>query len=322
MTFFYGLYLYVIPILGFLIKSGQNIFDIISGTRWVIQFSIVANFILATAQTVFQVRWLYSAGFGEGLYSSDGVQRATGTFSSAAGFGIYISIVFFYLISLRIQNKTENLYIFWVLFALMVVMSGSRTIIFNLSFTLVSFMFFTNSKIYRNAILFKILPILVVVTFISVMTEISDVARSGVDRFLMANSIDPPLGRLWKQILIPLDEMNFVGSGLSTRALGSVLNSDSRITFSSWIEFDNLRIVTEAGIIFLILIWVTKILIVGNSLHFISNSSGEFRAISFLLLVTYLPYLIFGQAFGQTSIASGTFFLAYLTFRSGERRNE
>lgn len=321
-TFLYGLYLYVIPILGLLIKSKHNLFEIITGTTPLIKISIWVNFSLVAAQTVFQISSLYSAGFGEGLYSAGGIQRATGSFSSAAGYGIYISVIFFYLVSLRIIAKEKNLNIYWMLFLFMVIMSGSRTIIFNLLFAIIVFIFFNRRNNHIKSMFRNIFTSAIIVFVITFMTDISHVASAGISRFIGANSVNPPFSRLWQQISINLNDLQLFGSGLSTHALGSVININSRVTFSNWIEFDNQRVAVEAGLFFLVLILITKILFLRNSVLLYSEYSDYNKPIRLLLLVTYSPFLFFGQVNGQASIASGTFYLVYLSFRSGMRKNE
>lgn len=312
-TFFYGLYLYVIPLIGLICSSAVNTGQVIKAFRKILLISILINLCVALLQTVFKVTELYSAGFGVGLYSTGGVQRATGTFSSAAGFAIYMSVCFALMLSLDSMNPGSIPQFHWIALLVMLGLSGSRTTVLNFAFV---FLFLVllgarakelKSKVVR--LLLLAIPSIGVVAFIP---DSRNVVNAGINRFIEANKVDPPLQRIVNQLWVREWDWNPIGSGLGSRSLGSVINVDIRVTFSKWIEFDNARILSEAGWVLFLMILLVKIMIIVRGIQYRKIQEKRYRSVGLALLLSCLPWVISGQIFGQASVASGTFLMVYL----------
>lgn len=312
-NFFYGLYLYVIPLIGVAMSETIDLRLILLNYFLILRIALPINFLVCVLQTVFNFAPLYSAGFGTGLYSSNGIQRATGTFSSSVGFSLFLSLSLIILIGLQLLDLKVVPIHMWLIILFLVLVSGSRTTIFNVGYLLVLTYFMKGIKlhVYSKRIFSRVfwgLLLLFSVTF----PLVSSVYYAGLYRFTSANEIDPPISRLLFQLSLENHEFRLFGEGLGTRALGSVNNSDRRILFAEWIEFDNARILVEAGVIFLVLIWFAKILFVFNVINARTKLSRGERTFLNVGLVGLMPYLLFAQIFGQATLSGGVFLLMYL----------
>lgn len=312
-TFFYGLYLYVIPLVGLISTGALDTGQIIKAFRKILLISIPINLLVVLLQTVFKFTILYSAGFGAGLYSTEGVQRATGTFSSPAGFAIYMSVCLALMLSLEALNRKSIPQAHWIALLVMLGLSGSRTIVFNFAFVLLFLVIFgTRAKEVSSKLGRLFLLAVSSVGIVVLLPGTRNVLNAGINRFTEANRVDPPLTRIINQLWVKDWDWNPVGSGLGSRSLGSVVNVDIRVTISKWIEFDNARILAEAGSILFIAMLLVKILIILRGIQNRKIVGKRYRGIHLTLLLSCLPWIIFGQIFGQASIASGTFLIAYL----------
>jgi hypothetical protein len=313
LSFIYGIYLYVVPLLGIVIAEGMDVKHILSQYYSILRIALPLNFLVSILQTVFKFAPLYSAGFGAGLYSSGGIQRATGTFSSSVGLSLFISLAFILLISVHLLKiRIVPLYI-WLLVFFLVLISGSRTTFLNFGLLMLgTFMlrnlrknFYTNKLFSR---IFWVLFFLVSVTF----PFLINVYSAGINRFKNGNEINPPLQRLLQQISLDGYQADFFGEGLGTRALGSIIDPDQRILFANWIEFDNARILVEAGVFFFVLIWIAKILYVFRLVTERNRLPLNERTVINIGLIGLCPYLFFAQIFGQGTLSSGVFLLMYV----------
>ena len=107
-------------------------------------------------------------------------------------------------------------------------------------------------------------------------------------------------------------EVNLFGTGLGTRALGAVNDLDRRILYANWVEFDNARILVEAGLLFLLLIWLAKFLFIVHVSIQKRKMANKERIIVNISLLGLIPYLLFAQIFGQGTMASGVFLIVYI----------
>lgn len=312
-TFIYGLYLYVIPIVGLICSGALITSQTLKALQNILFVSVPVNLLVALLQTVFKYTKLYSAGFGVGLYSAQGIQRATGTFSSAAGFAIYMSVCLSLMISLEIMRRGSVPKFQWVALLVMLALSGSRTVYINYAFVLALIVVFGKSvRELKRKVGQLFLLAIPSAGAVMLMPGTRSVLISGIHRFVEANEVDPPFQRIINQFWVKEWNWNPLGSGLGTRSLGSVLNVDMRITFSNWIEFDNARILAEAGWILFLALMLVKIMILAREIRVRKTLKGTYKGIHLVLLSSCLPWLIFGQIFGQASIASGTFLIIYL----------
>jgi hypothetical protein len=312
-TFSYGIFLYVVPLIGLVCVSAINPLGIIMSLRNVILISIPVNLLVEILQTVFRFENLYSAGFGAGLVSSDGIQRATGTMSSAAGFAIYMSFCLGLLLSLEILSPRGVPKIYWIMLFVMLGLSGSRSTLLNFVFVIAfSFVLGERSVRLRSKILKLLVLAIPTIGLLAVFPISSGVLKAGISRFTGANEIDPPIQRILGQIWVKNMEWNPIGSGLGAHSRGTVLNSDLRVTFANWVEFDNARILAESGFILFLLVISVKIIIIFRGFGIIKTKGTCNRGVKLSLFLSCLPWIVSGQIFGQSSIASGTFFLVYL----------
>lgn len=312
-TFVYGIYLYVVPFLGVAVAKSMDVNRNLSRYFRILKLALPLNLLVSVLQTVFNVEALYSAGFGVGLYASDGVQRATGTFSSSVGLSLFTTMTYILLLGIHILKIDRVPTYMWITLCFLILVSGSRTTYLNFGLLLLGVLAAKNTRgLFFKSRNFTRVTIFASVLFIVSLPLFGGVYRAGVNRFQSGNSINPPLARLYQQLSLDGYEVNLFGTGLGTRALGSVNNLDRRILYANWVEFDNARILVEAGLLFLLLIWLAKFLFIINVLIQKRKMGSKERIFVNIGLLGLIPYLLFSQMFGQGTISSGAFLIIYI----------
>lgn len=312
-TFIYGIYLYVVPFLGIAIAKGMDVSLILNRYFSIMKIAIPLNLLVSLLQTVFHFEALYSAGFGTGLYSSGGVQRSTGTFSSSVGLSLFTTTTCILLMAIHVLKIARVPQYLWISICFLILISGSRTTFLNFGFLVFGILIVKNTRnrLHKSSRLRRFF-ILVSFLFATSLPFLLSVYIAGLNRLKDANAINPPLSRLLQQLSLAGYQVDLFGTGLGTRALGAVNNSDRRILYANWVEFDNARILVEAGLIFFLLIWLAKL----SLLIHISNQKGRLtideRIVINIALLGLVPYLLFAQIFGQGTLSSGVFLIVYI----------
>lgn len=311
-TAFYGWFLYGLPLLGLdAAKKSLNlhvIFRIIA----IFEFFLVPNLILSLLQTVIRDSRFYSAGFGEGLQSAFGVQRATGTFSSPAGYALYLTLISSLLVIRNIFRKfsLRRDLISYSLLAIQIPMSGSRTAIISVLLVVIAVLVFNqriqssslskvSTKTGLNIIVFVVLLVTIFIIF-----QNAETFKATSTRFVDANRLDPPISRLLSQISLNFEGIQFLyGTGLGSRA-----NATTEVGVD-WIEFDAQRIIVESGLILGSILLLTRL---GLALRFSRSFFGRKFAAEIPLTVCIVPVLLFSQFMGQGSLSAGTWLGIYI----------
>ena len=312
-TFVYGIYLYVVPFLGVAVAKSMDVNRNLSQYFRILKVALPLNLLVSVLQTVFNIEALYSAGFGAGLYASEGVQRATGTFSSSVGLSLFTTMTYIFLLSIHILKINRVPTYMWITLCFLILVSGSRTTFLNFGFLLFGVLAAKNARgLFFKSRNLKRVAISILFLFIVSLPLFGGVYRAGVIRFQSGNSINPPLVRLYQQLSLDGYEVNLFGTGLGTRALGAVNDLDRRILYANWVEFDNARILVEAGLLFLLLIWLAKFLFIVHVSIQKRKMANKERIIVNISLLGLIPYLLFAQIFGQGTMASGVFLIVYI----------
>jgi hypothetical protein len=306
----YGWFLYGLPLVGMDAAAKTLNKEMILRITLLFELCLIPNLILAVLQAVNGDSRFYSAGFGEGLQSAYGVQRATGTFSSAAGYALFLSLTTSLLLTRNILfevSRVRNFLSFGVL-AIQIPISGSRTAIFSVFIVLLSTLFFSRRdsfeilRIRSTKLVISILLIVMSTAFLVFANSATFKATS--TRFLTANQADSPSSRLISQIRFSTEGIQFLyGSGLGSRA-----NATTALGVN-WVEFDAQRVLIESGVLIGLVLLGFRILL---AVRFIKDSLNANLSGCLPITATVIPILFFGQFMGQGSIAAGTWIGIYI----------
>ena len=309
-TTLYGWLLYGAPFLGIPAASSHLFKRDFLRIVILFEYALIPNFIFAFMQTIVGDSRFFSAGFGSGLVSAFGVQRATGLFSSPAGYALYLSITTALVLikNKKIPTSRMRKYFFVFLLVAQLPISGSRTAIFSVVTVVLIYIIFSRSKekkdeliIIRQSVVYPALILLGFFTFKKInLITISATIR----RFQDANKLDPPLTRLKQQL-----QLNFEGVGLfSGTGLGSKAHANTVVGID-WVEFDAQRLTIESGIVIGILLLFWRVYLSWRCTLSILRSDDRYSA---PLLGAVVPIILFGQFMGQGSISLGTWLGVFL----------
>jgi len=309
-TAIYGWFLYGLPFLG--MAAAQKCFNVKILERIIFLFEIclIPNLFFAVMQAVVGDSRYFSAGFGEGLQSAFGVQRATGTFSSPAGYALYLTLTTSLLLVRngfkKVPNHRNLISFSLLLFQLPI--SGSRTAIMSVALIFFMHLIFRKraSLTHATSGKSKLLVLVASLSLVGIFWKFSSssTVQATLTRFLTANEIDPPLTRLFAQLKVDFRDVGFLhGSGLGSRANGTTVFG------VDWVEFDVQRVLVEAGLVIGVIILVFRVILV---LRILENFSKNPQAFELPLIAAVVPVLIFGQLMGQGTISAGTWLGLYI----------
>lgn len=309
-TALYGWFLYGLPFLGMI--AAQKSFNpkILERVTYLFEICLIPNIFFAIMQTIVRNSQYFSAGFGEGLQSVNGVQRATGTFSSPAGYALYLTLTASLLL-MRNDMQQISVYRNLISFGLLlfqIPISGSRTAILSVALVfLAKFVFRKQARISQaNKVQSHIWIVIASVTVVFAFWKFSSspAVQATSARFVSANEVDPPLRRLSTQLKVDLQDIGFLhGTGLGSRANGTT------VLGVNWVEFDAQRVFIEAGLVIGIILLGFRIFLV---LRILENYRKKNHAFEAPLIAAVVPILLFGQFMGQGSISTGTWLGLYI----------
>ena len=309
-TALYGWFLYGLPFLG--VIAAQKSFNpkILERITNLFEICLIPNVFFAIMQTIVRNSQYFSAGFGEGLQSVSGVQRATGTFSSPAGYALYLTLTASFLLMRNDMQQISvhrNLISFGLLL-FQIPISGSRTAIMSVSLVfLAKFVFRKRARISQaNKVQSHIWILIASVTVVGAFWKFSSspTVQATSARFVSANEVDPPLRRLLAQLKVDLQDIGFLhGTGLGSRANGTT------VLGVNWVEFDVQRVFIEAGFVIGVILLGFRFFLV---LRILENYRKKNHAFEAPLIAAVVPILLFGQFMGQGSISTGTWLGLYI----------
>lgn len=309
---FYGWFLYAVPFLTFaaFIKVNKKVF--LEKCRKVILTSLIINLAICLMQLL-RLRFVpETSGYGTYLQTFDGIPRATGTFSSSLGFGVYIAFCLSFILSTWELKRNKLYCAFSFSIALTLIgISGSRTVIFSTSFSYLVYLIYKFLIIKKSFM--KFLAILVtsliaiVLSYFFLNYLFPDVTKAFQWRFTTANLEDNPLQRLAKIFGFSNIPLSIFGDGLAIYARGNLASLDKSPFYSSWIENDNARILAEGGVLFLIITLLLRFYLILKSLQ--RNDRDPSFAFRRSFAFFAFPYALFSSVFGQYSVAAGVFLM-------------
>jgi len=300
----YGLVLYQLPF--FLLSQLPNLQQLNSKLviEKVIVSSVLPNFVLSLLQSAIpNSSFVPELGVSNHLEIANGHVRAFGTFSSTTGFSYYVILL------LAVFWYTANSYrlvlqgAIWLQIVGLVVMSGSRTVLFGIVILILSRMILGNrSDLEKKRGFFKI-GFFVAISFGSMITFFDSLLSSFQARIYLASQQEDTLGRIFNTLFGFLKNIDtsLSGSGLGSVSTGAFgYSSDLR-----WIENDFPRILVESGSILGVIIilarWLLLVLLIcGQKRYF-----GQHREQRALLIGVITPLIGYGQFMGQGSLSLG-----------------
>jgi len=302
-TAIYGYCLYMLPVnLLSLPRILAKVYSKVSFTNLFL-FAAFPNLIMALLQTL-----VPNSGYARGIINDNnattvgGYSRAYGTFSSPAGFAIFLSILTAcILIALKYKSfKLRS--VLYVHLVLLYIISGSRTVFLSLSIILIaqliSSAFMTSGKKFAGLLKLS----LGLLSIYLVATQFFTIGP--LNAFLTRVSVSRVEENLPMRIFENLFGFTgylyqpFFGSGLGTYAVGTVGYTNR----SQWIELDLVRNIFELGTI-LGLLWIAFRFSLCISLLLVFLHRRDLH--SLILFSSIAPYLLFGVISGQSSISIG-----------------
>ena len=323
--FVQGINLYCLGMLLFVSTENNDLRLRAMNFTSIIEISMLPNFILAVLQVPLKIPYFQKSTLTDlgHLNSSDGYIRAYGTFTSTAGFTLYLSVIFAYCLT-NLNRTSRFKGIFLQLVALsMLVMSQSRT-----ALVIVIFQYIIYALILqRTANDFSLQPftpnrkkvrlgrvLILIIAFLIFI--LPDTLRAFSNRISQASRAENSISRLLDQQFSWLNYVDYglVGDGLASHTIGVVgyLNSSHL-----WIEKDLERIFAESGLVlglFIILFrlcWAVLLLKSFNIL--LHNRQIEMAILIPALLITLLQGPLYGQ--NDTNIFGWIFLTIFASTR-------
>ena len=291
----------------------------------IIEFSMIPNFILAVLQVPLKIPYFQKSTLSdlEHLNSADGYIRAYGTFTSTAGFTLYLSVVFAYCLA-NLNRVSQFKGIFLQLVALsMLAMSQSRTALVIVVFQYMIYALISKrapygfslrpfSKLAKKVKLGRLLVLLTAFLFFALPNTLTAFSN----RISQASQNENSIARLFEQQFSWLNYLDYalVGDGLGSHTIGVV----GYLNYSQlWIEKDLERILAESGVILGLMIvafrfWWAIILLKSYNI-LLHNRQFELAIMMPPLLITLLQGPLYGQ--NDTNIFGWIFLTIFASTR-------
>jgi hypothetical protein len=273
----------------------------------IIEISMIPNFILAVLQVPFKIPYFQKSALSDlgHLKSADGYIRAYGTFTSTAGFTLYLSVVFAYcLANLNRVSRFKGFSLQLVALS-MLAMSQSRTALVIVVFQYIVYALISKraptgfflrpfSKLDKKVKLGRLLALIIAFLFFVIPNTLTAFSN----RISQASQIENSIARLLEQQFSWLNyiDYSFVGDGLASHTIGVVGYSNAS---QLWIEKDLERILAESGLVLGVMIiafrfwWAIVLLKSFNVL--LHNRQFELAILIPPLVITLLQGPLYGQ---------------------------
>jgi hypothetical protein len=300
----YGLVLYQLPF--FLLSQLPNLQQLNSKPliEKIIVSSVIPNFVLSLLQSAIpNSSFVPELGASNHLEIANGHVRAFGTFSSTTGFSYYVILL------IAVYWYTAHNYrpvlqgAIWLQITGLVVMSGSRTVLFGIIILILSRMILGHgSNLEKKRSFFKI-GLFLAISLVSIITFFDSLLSSFQARINLASQQEDTLGRIFDTLFGFLENIDtsLLGTGLGSVSTGAFgYSSDLR-----WIENDFPRILVECGSILGVLIILARWLLLVLLIHSQKRYFGKHREQRALLIGVLAPLIGYGQFMGQGSLSLG-----------------
>lgn len=300
----YGLVLYQVPF--FLLSQLPNLRQLNSKLviEKVIVSSVLPNFLLSVLQSAIpNSSFVPELGVSKHLEIANGHIRAFGTFSSTTGFSYYVVLlmaVFWYTAN-RYRLVLQGA--IWLQIAGLVVMSGSRTVLFGIVIIILSRMILGNRRDLKKKRSFFRVGFFIAISLGSIITFFNPLLSSFQVRIKLASQQEDTLGRIFNTLFGFLRNIDtsILGSGLGSVSTGAFgYSTDLR-----WIENDFPRILVEFGSILGVVVILARWLLLVVLIHGQKRYFGKHREQRALLIGVVAPLIGYGQFMGQGSLNLG-----------------
>jgi hypothetical protein len=302
-TAIYGYCLYMLPV------NLISLSRIIAHTNSVhffaksILYATFPNLLMALLQTLVP-NSRYSRGIIDESNATTigGYSRAYGTFSSPAGYAIFLSILTACVLIFLANQSLSIRFIFYVQLVVLYAVSGSRTVFFSLAIILISkfisSIFFEKQKLL--AVTLKALLSLFIVIIVTSQSLNIGPLNAFLTRVSIARTEENTVMRIFDNVFgfTEFFYQPFFGSGLGAYAIGTVGYTNR----AQWIELDLIRNIYELGTIFGVS-WIAFRFSLFIGMTTISLRRCNSQAL--ILFSSIAPYLLFGVISGQSTISIG-----------------
>ena len=192
----------------------------------------------------------------------------------------------------------------------MILISGSRTVVFSVLQVIIFVFLIRNPTLNRKTRIKSNQIITLVITALITVIFFGNTLSAFLNRFLEASQQENTIMRIVNQATGQgsFSVINLFGSGLASRCVGTF---DYNI-FAGWIESEIPRILTESGIILGVLLILLRYFILFNLIIMVRKKIVGQSKLSIYLVSVITPYLIYGSVFGQGTISVGTLLCIFI----------
>jgi hypothetical protein len=309
----YGLVLYQVPF--FLLAQLPNLQQLNSklDIEKVIVNSVLPNFLLSIVQSAIpNSSFVPELGASNHLEIANGHIRAFGTFSSTTGFSYYVVLliaVFWYSVD---RYRPVLQVAIWLQIAGLVVMSGSRTVLFGIVIIFLSRIILGGRRDLEKNRRFLRIGFFATISLGSIVIFLKPLLLSFQVRLTSASQQENTLGRIFNTLFGFVRDLD---TSLLGRGLGSV--STGAFGYSTdirWIENDFPRILVEFGSILGVMVILARWLLLVVLIHGQKKYFGKHKEQRALLIGVVAPLIGYGQFMGQGSLSLGGWITLLLIF--------
>ena len=307
----YGLITYETPLIFIMIFARSQIGDreLASLTRYIL-LTLPVNLIVVFFQVVIRSPRLQKVEFTETslLGTANGVVRATGTFTSSAGFSFYViflGLILYIATSKKIINVPAGI-CFAIILAILTLFSGSRTILIFMILNLLVVLLTRKNRVSGKAGAFKLKLAIVAMllgAYKIVTTSNTQVIQSFSQRISDASRTENTFQRVVNSVLEPFkhfQDWTIFGQGLGAYGRGSLGYGSSL-----WVENDLSKNILECGLVFGGLVIITRLVIATKLILFVRQYWDTQRTECLMATITFVPIIIAGQVTNQGSLLLG-----------------
>jgi hypothetical protein len=307
----YGLITYETPLVFIIIFASSQIRDRdLTSLTLCILLTLPVNLILVFFQVIKRSPSLQRVEFTDTalLGTANGVVRATGTFTSSAGFSFYVIFLglILYIASSKKVIKSTLSISFAIILGILTLISGSRTILLFMVLNLFAILLTRDKKTRNKAGAFG-LKLTIIATLLSaykiLTTSNSQVLHSFFQRISDASRTENTLQRVLNSVIEPFkhfQDWTISGHGLGAYGRGS-LGYGSNL----WVENDLSKNILEGGLVIGGLVIIVRLVIANRFILFVRQYWGTQRTECLMATITFVPLIVAGQVTNQGSLLLG-----------------
>lgn len=282
--------------------------------------TLPVNLVVVYFQVILRTPNLQKVEFTDAalLGTSNRIVRATGTFTSSAGFSFYI--IFLWLILYVATNRNifhkSMSFIFAIILSILTLISGSRTILFFMALNLIVLLFTRDRKVKvtTKSFGFKLIIVTSLVVAYKVFTTSNvPVLYSFFQRISYASRTENTYQRVVNAFIEPFKI--FQNSTIFGHGLGSFGRGSLGYRSNLWVENDLSKNILECGLVIGGFVIVLRLIIAARFVLLAKQYWVPKRTESLMAAITFVPIIVSGQITNQGSLLLGLCLCASLVLK-------